>query len=117
MPLIASDWIDPGWLTWRAFARLAGLGPAVVRAADLSRLRVNHYADTIHAAVAGEGVALGWRLLLADMLGDGRLVPAGGVSVTPAEGYHLLIPAGRPVSSATQVFLDWIAAELAEADA
>jgi len=113
MPLIASDWADPAWLSWRNFARMAGLGPALARMADLSRLRVNHYADTIHAAIAGEGVALGWSLLLGDMLGDGRLVSIGGVSVTPAEGYHLLTPAGRPATAATQVFLDWATARLA----
>ncbi|MCE6959822.1 LysR family transcriptional regulator [Cereibacter sphaeroides] len=108
LPLITSDWINPAWLTWRSWARDAGLGPALTRASDLSRLRFNHYTDTIQAAVNGEGVALGWATLLSGLLAEGRLVRVGRHSVELEERYHVVVPAGREPAPATAAFLDWI---------
>ncbi len=113
LPLIASDWLEPTWLTWRRWARHVGLGPAVARASDQSRLRFNHYADTIQAALAGEGVALGWATLLSRLLAEGRLVRLGALSFTPAERYHVLVPAGRQPGPGVRAVLDWIVAEFA----
>lgn len=108
LPLIASDLVNPTWLTWRGWAKAMGLGPALGRAADLSRLRFNHYTDTVQAALNGEGVALGWARLLADHLREGRLVRIGAGEVSPPEWHHLIVPLGRGAAPATQAFLDWI---------
>jgi DNA-binding transcriptional LysR family regulator len=108
LPLIASDTIDPTWLTWRSWASGVGLGPAIGRASDLSRLRFNHYTDTIQAAINGEGVALGWSVLIEGHLNEGRLVRLGQAGLTLPEAYHLLVPSGRPISDAAGVFFDWI---------
>lgn len=114
LPLIASDIVNPAWLTWRTWAQGVGLGPAVGRASDLSRLRFNHYTDSIQAAVNGEGVALGWSALLRGHLTDGRLIRLGTDSLKTEERYHLLVPSGRADSASASVFIDWIAAELTE---
>lgn len=113
LPLIASDTVNPTWLTWRSWAQGVGLGPAIGRASDLSRLRFNHYTDTIQAAVNGEGVALGWAELLAGHLNEGRLVRLGPDTLTLEERYHVLVPLGREVTAAANVFLRWITANLA----
>ena len=110
LPLIASDAVNPSWLTWRSWARGAGLGPAIGKASDLSRLRFNHYTDTIQAAVNGEGLALGWAALIGPHLTEGRLVRLGPRSFKPAEEHHLLVPVGREPAAAAKTFLDWIAA-------
>lgn len=68
LPLIASDTVNPTWLTWRSWAQGVGLGPEIGKASDVSRLRFNHYTDTIQAAVNREGVALGWAALLREHL-------------------------------------------------
>jgi DNA-binding transcriptional LysR family regulator len=112
LPLIASDLVNPAWMPWRAWARARGLGPGLERRADQSRLRFNHYSDTVQAALAGEGVTMGWAVLLSDLLRDGRLVRIGADSVTPDERYHVVTPLGRPASGATQAFLDWVTARL-----
>lgn len=114
MPLIASDWVNPSWLTWRAWAREAGLGPDLGRAADMSRLRFSHYTDTIQAAENGEGVALGWSTLLERPLAEGRLVRVGARSARIEEGHHLLVPVGRQTSPAARSFLDWVAGHFAQ---
>lgn len=113
MPLIASDIVNPAWMPWRQWAKALRLGPALGRASDLSRLRFNHYSDTVQAALNGEGVTMGWEVLLEDILRDGRLVRLGAVSVVPEERYHVITPPGREPSAATRIFLDWIGGLLA----
>jgi DNA-binding transcriptional LysR family regulator len=108
MPLIASDPLVPSWLTWRSWAKLAGYSPQLERASDASRLRFNHYTDAFHAAMNGEGVALGWAALISDYLNDGRLVRLGVQSVIPDEQHHLLVPLGRKPNAATSAFIEWI---------
>ncbi len=112
LPLIASDLVNPAWMPWRTWARSQRLGPAFERAADESRLRFNHYSDTVQAALNGEGVTMGWSLLLSDLLRSGRLVRIGSASVTPEERYHIVIPAGRDPAPAARLFLDWLIANL-----
>lgn len=114
LPLIASDSVNPSWLTWRTWAQGVGLGPAIGKASDLSRLRFNHYTDTIQAAVNGEGVALGWGALLGGHLEEGRLVRLGSDTLTLQERYHVLIPQGRAPSQAATLFVDWLAARFSE---
>lgn len=115
LPLIASDTVNPTWLTWRSWAQGVGLGPEIGKASDASRLRFNHYTDTIQAAVTGEGVALGWAALLREHLQEGRLLPLGTTSLTLTESYQLLVPAGKQPTTAAQVFLEWMVARFANA--
>lgn len=116
MPLIASDVVNPAWMPWRQWAKALRLGPALGRASDLSRLRFNHYSDTVQAALNGEGVTMGWDVLLEDILREGRLVRLGAEAVVPPERYHIVTPIGRDPSATTQVFLDWITRHLTGAD-
>lgn len=111
MPLLSSDWVEPSWLSWRAWGKLAEKPPALGRASDLSRLRFNHYTDMIHAALHGEGVALGWATLISRYLEEGRLVRLGTARVVLAERYHLLEPLGRTPSRAARLFRDWLQAQ------
>lgn len=115
LPLIASDIVNPSWLTWRTWAQGVGLGDALGRASDRSALRFNHYTDTIQAAVNGEGVALGWSTLLKGHLEEGRLVRLGPDSLRIEERYHLLVPAGRAPSAPASAFIDWVLAVFGEA--
>jgi DNA-binding transcriptional LysR family regulator len=106
LPLIATDWIDPSWMTWSDYARRAGLPspPAT------SALRFNHYTDGIYAALAGEGVILGWERLIAPFLADGRLVRLGNCApVVTDAAYHIVTPhAGQ--RTAAHAFVAWLRA-------
>ncbi|WP_204318314.1 hypothetical protein, partial [Serratia marcescens] len=44
-----------------------------------------HNTDSIQAAINGEGVALGWALLLSRLLAEGRLVMVGRTSLVPED--------------------------------
>ncbi|MBV8105039.1 MAG: hypothetical protein JO223_10535 [Hyphomicrobiales bacterium] len=71
LPLIASDTPDPSWLSWPDWFERAGFG----RRSPGIALQFNHYTDGIAAAIAGQGVTLGWNLILTDLLAKGQLVP------------------------------------------
>lgn len=116
LPLIASDLVNPAWMPWRAWAKSLRLGPEIGRAADQSRLRFNHYSDTVQAALNGEGVTMGWSVLLSDLLRDGRLMRIGTDSVIPQEGYHIVVPVGRDPTPSTKVFIDWLTDHLGTDD-
>lgn len=109
LPLIASDTVNPTWLTWRSWAQGVGIGAEIGKASDLSKLRFNHYTDTIQAAVNGEGVALGWSELIRGHLAEGRLVRLGTKILTLEEQYHVLLPTSRTPSEGTDVLITWIA--------
>lgn len=109
LPLVTSDWADPTWLTWASWAEAVGLA----RVSMTIAMRFNHYIDTIHAAMNGEGVALGWGRLLSRPLADGSLVRLGTLCARPAEGYHVVVPDGAPISDATLSVITWFAREFA----
>jgi DNA-binding transcriptional LysR family regulator len=112
LPLIASDNVSPTWLNWGTWASAVGLGGAIGRASDRSRLRFNHYTDTIEAALNGQGVALGWSMLLANHLREGRLTQLGGQSLTTRESYCFVVGRSSENRSATQALAKWITEEM-----
>ncbi|MDO5704882.1 MAG: LysR substrate-binding domain-containing protein [Paracoccus sp. (in: a-proteobacteria)] len=112
LPLIASDTVNPFWLTWKSWAQKVGLGGDLGRASDRSGLRFNHYTDFIHAALSGEGVALGWETLISTYLSQGRLVRLGTHCLTTEERYHVITPDERVPTPQAQAFLDWLIASL-----
>lgn len=108
VPLISVEWLDPAWLSWPRWAAMSGLGDLRSR----GELRFNHYTDAVYAAIAGQGVVLGWRRLIGGFLADGRLVRLGGAVAVPSERYHVLLPASREPSPATERFTDWLVREI-----
>ena len=60
----------PGWVNWPEWLRRLG----VKEAAPRRTVRLNSYPLVVQAALAGQGIALGWRHLLDDHLASGALV-------------------------------------------
>ncbi len=97
------------WLTWNVWLETAGVPD--LEPAD--SLRFNHYDQTIGAALAGQGVALGRRPLVRKLLADGALVaPFSLGSVTDRAYFIVRTPAtaGRPDVAH---FVEWLIAEAA----
>jgi DNA-binding transcriptional LysR family regulator len=103
LPLIGSDAPDPSWMVWSDWFERAGLGRKNPRIA----FQFNHYTDGIAAATAGQGVALGWNLILRDSLAKGQLVPLGE-PIASEGSYNVLVPDRRRTSEATEAFTTWI---------
>lgn len=105
--LIEFEALDPNWMYWIDWFDQAGVG----RHAPKAVLKFNRYTDCIAAAIAGEGIALGWERLVAQQLTRGDLVRCGDM-LTARHGYNLLVPIGRPISQMTRQFIDWLTDEL-----
>lgn len=113
LPLIANEARDPSWTGWEGWLAAAGVTARPPRPA----LRFSHYSDCVYAAIAGEGVALGWRLLLDRPLADGRLTRLCAFSVTPEARFHLVAAPGAARDPLLGRLVDWLAAEIAGAPA
>jgi DNA-binding transcriptional LysR family regulator len=93
------------WLQWAEWLDARGWSARQAKGI----LRFNQYDQVIHAAVAGQGVALGRLELLAPMLQDGRLLVVDGASPTHY-AYWLVQADATPRRDVAKV-IDWIREE------
>lgn len=89
--LIEFDTGEKGWYTWRDWFARTGSKAAMPRPS----LRFSHYTEAIAAARAGQGVALGWGLLVETFIDDGSLVRIGATSLV-ADGQHNVVAPLKP---------------------
>jgi DNA-binding transcriptional LysR family regulator len=85
--LIETDVEDRSWLSWSNW--LASLD---VRLEIRPALRFNHYTETVFAARSGQGLALGWGLLVQTFLDDGTLVPFDDTRLPSGARYNVVLP-------------------------
>lgn len=103
-PLISNLADDPTWTGWSEWLAAFSVGLPKKQPG----LRCSAYIDAIYAALNGQGIALGWRHLVADMLDQGRLVRLTDASVKTRNAYFSVIPKGRRLSGAGRLFLEWL---------
>lgn len=96
-----------GWSDWFASS-------GIVYERDPRGLVLNDYALVLNAAVAGEGIALGWRHLVAHLLDSGDLVRAHPATVRSSRAFYVVTPKAWPINAATRTFLDWMLEEAGE---
>nr|WP_297350401.1 LysR substrate-binding domain-containing protein [uncultured Caldimonas sp.] len=96
------------WLHWDDWIAARGWGKVRPRGV----LRFNQYDQIIHAAIAGQGIALGRLELLDPMIADGRLVVLAPSERSGERGhaYWLLTPP-QPWSAGVSALVQWIEAE------
>jgi LysR family transcriptional regulator, glycine cleavage system transcriptional activator len=95
-------------LRWEEFAEAQ-------RITDFAPDRITHfgfYALVIRAAIAGQGLALVPRGLIADELASGKLVNPQGFGFVSRHAYWLTCPQDRPQRPAMRIFLDWLLREV-----
>jgi DNA-binding transcriptional LysR family regulator len=97
------------WVSWEDYFRAIGEAPPEPE----KGIALNNYPVLIQAAIAGQGVALGWEPLVTDLLRRNILAPAGAALHTGRPGYAFIIPrSGRAASTLLDV-KQWILAETA----
>ena len=104
VPLIHSD-IAEDWAAWFA---AAGMG-------DVPVPRGPAFGDDtaiLQAVLAGQGIALGRSLLIADDLADGRLIAPFSIKLDASFSYWFVCPSGR--SNEVSTVSDWIVQEFAK---
>ncbi len=71
--------------------------------------RSTDYSLVVQAALDGQGVALGWRHIVADLLTDGRLVALADGVVTE-HPFRIVTTSRRPTDPGVVAFRDWLVA-------
>ncbi|MDN3557926.1 choline sulfate utilization transcriptional regulator [Halomonas maura] len=92
------------WLDWPGYFEHLG-GQAHLAPSELI---FNNYPLLVQAAIAGQGVALGWRGLVDDLLERGMLVGLEALSLKSDNGYGVIDVHPEDRSPAKQAFLDWV---------
>lgn len=95
------------WLGWPDWFRRLGHNVRL----DAHGLWLSNYPLVIQAAVAGQGIALGWRHLVGDHLAAGLLVRPLDLSLTTDMSDYLVLPSDLAPAPAVLAFRDWLLAE------
>ncbi|AIC30952.1 LysR family transcriptional regulator protein (plasmid) [Rhizobium etli bv. mimosae str. IE4771] len=104
---IETDVLDRSWYGWAQWVSLTG-GNIEINPS----LRFNHYTESIAAARAGQGIALGWRMLIGTFLEDGTLVPASETELAAEGRYNVIVPIKAKRSNAGDLAAAWLTASL-----
>lgn len=105
--LIASDSQDPTWTGWEQWLGAFG-HQGEPRNVTLS---CNFYTDAIHAAMRGEGIALGWNRLVHDLIRRNQLVRVSAESLSTREAYFVVLKQHQVMKPQVDAFLRWIRSE------
>lgn len=112
LPLLHLESAEPlRWLGWENWFALHG----VATTGESHDLTLNNYPLVIQAAIAGQGLALGWTPLVDELVRNGQLVAAFVQPTTTAHGYFLVQPTAQRTPESVQRFRQWIVGECASA--
>lgn len=95
---------DQRWLDWPGYFQRLGDTTYL----EPSELIFNNYTLLIQAAIAGQGVGLGWRGLVDHMVDSGMLVALPHLSVSTQSGYGLIDAQPAANSEAKRVLKEWV---------
>lgn len=96
------------WFDWNGLFRALG----IAETPSPGSLRFDNYTLLIQAAIAGQGVAIGWRHLVDELLAQGLLSRVDGRTVTSEFGYYVVLPERKRRVRLVQNFVDWLRDEL-----
>jgi LysR family glycine cleavage system transcriptional activator len=95
-------------INWESWFETAGVPPVTF----LKGARFTDPMLCLESAIAGHGVMLGWQLLAADALADGRLVAPFGIRAQSGLGYWLVTSSVKAESRKVRDFKLWIMEEI-----
>ncbi len=96
-------------INWESWFTAAGVPPVTFQ----KGARFTDPMLCLESAIAGHGVMLGWQLLTADALADGRLVAPFGIRAQSGLGYWLVTSSAKAESRKVRDFKAWIKEEIA----
>lgn len=103
-PLLHMEAEGRPWMSWSDW--LAAFGLALSADPARRRLILNNYPTVVHQALAGRGVALGWRGIIDDFVDAGMLSIVGPDAVS-GRSYRAVWPTGKRTESVDAV-LEWL---------
>lgn len=96
------------WFDWKGLFRAL----EIAEAPSSGSLRFDNYTLLIQAAIAGQGVAIGWRHLVDDLLAQNLLCRVCTQEARSELGYYVVLPERKRRQRLTQCFVDWLQVEL-----
>ena len=72
------------------------------------------YAVILQAALAGEGIALGWISVASSALLKGTLVPASDLMISTGQNHSLIAPRSRPLRPVVVDIIEWLSTQMRE---
>lgn len=100
------------WFDWAGVFKALGIPQSPAP----GQLRFDNYTLLIQAAIGGQGIAIGWRHLVDDLLEQGLLCrPVTGTAIS-TYGYYVVLPQRKRRVQLVQQFVDWLASEQALSD-
>lgn len=112
LPLLELESPDPRWLGWEDWVQTLPERPKLPAA----RIRFNSYPLLVQAALAGEGVGMGWRYFVDDYLRDKSLVRLFEQVLMTDLGFYLVEPIGARPRAATTLLRNWILEQARESE-
>lgn len=97
------------WFDWSGVFRQLGITSAPAP----GQLRFDNYTLLIQAAIGGQGVAIGWRHLVDNLLAQGLLCRPVEESAMSSLGYYVVVPQRKRRGALIHQFVDWLMAEQA----
>jgi len=102
--LIYVDVSDPSWPDWTTyFENLGVTSPSRSKGSHFS-----NYVQAVQATLAGEGIMLGWRSVVGDLVSSQQLVAAVDAPVKLTSGYHVLVSRQSKTKRTTIDFVAWL---------
>ena len=98
------------WLTWSVWLESAGL-PELKPAGSL---RFSHYDQVVAAAIGGQGIALGRRPLVANLIADGSLAAPFRSDAVTDRAYFIVRASATRTRRDVENFVTWLVAESAD---
>lgn len=103
LPLLSVEGPDWSWTTWTEFLREVGHPDRRVNVR-----RFNSYVIALQAARAGQGVALGWSVLVEPLIEAGTLVRVSDAEIAAPDSNFVTWSARRPLSPQAALLKDWL---------
>jgi putative choline sulfate-utilization transcription factor len=97
------------WFDWSGLFRELGISTPPAP----GQLRFDNYTLLIQAAIGGQGVAIGWRHLVDNLLSQGLLCRPIAETTLSRLGYYVVLPQRKRRGALIQQFVDWLMAEQA----
>ena len=95
------------WFDWSGVFRELGITSPPAP----GQVRFDNYTLLIQAAIGGQGVAIGWRHLVDNLLAQGLLCRPIAETVMSRLGYYVVLPQRKRRGVLIQQFVDWLMAE------
>ncbi|SIQ82224.1 DNA-binding transcriptional regulator, LysR family [Paracoccus thiocyanatus] len=103
LPLLSVEWVEPDWLGWDEVLLRGG-----IKAGALRGRRFGKFSIALQAAMADQGLVIGWHRLVGPLVEQGALVRFTDLIVPAPGGYYLTWNSTRKLSDTAMVMRDWI---------